>query len=184
MALGYVTDDEFESELNKSTPISSRVDIIEKRHRGRQEGDKNVPDSLQKIIGETSEIDGRQEALAIAKALGISASSVSAYANGSTSTSSYDKPKPELKFHITKAKQRIAKSASRKLKLALDNLTETKLQVATAREISGVAKDMSAVMKDMTVDSSSGENNDKKPFVIFAPQFIQENNFETIVVEE
>lgn len=179
MAIGVVTEEDFEKELKK-TP-----EVVIMPSPGRKEGDNNVPESLRKIIGETSVIDGRQEALTLAKAFGISASSTSAYAVGASSTASYDKPKKDIKDHIELSKKKIARSASQKLKLAIAHLTEDKLIETKAKDLSGVARDMAAVMKDMSPEVTSEGDGFKGPqFVIYAPQFRDERQFETIVVQE
>jgi hypothetical protein len=75
--------------------------------KGRKEGDNNVPNSIRAIIGETSNIDGRKEALALANSLNIS-SSVSAYANGVTSTKDYNGDKKESIVDVlTKSKNEL-----------------------------------------------------------------------------
>src|SRR5215510_1658905 len=114
MAMGIVSNKDFDSELSSlQTPkpvekIVKQVEVIDVPAKGRG-NNLEVPDALRKVIGETSAIHGRAEAVELASNFGISPSSVSAYANGSTSTSSYaDQPN---KDHITDAKQRISKKA-------------------------------------------------------------------------
>src|SRR5665213_3048163 len=116
MPLGIISDSDFECELNdslvkenQSNPIDGK--IIDLPTPGRGEGSLEVPESLRKIIGETSQIDGRPQAIDLASRFGISPSSVSAYANGSTSTKSYDSPNKDIRDHINKAKERISKKA-------------------------------------------------------------------------
>lgn len=185
MGMGIVSDDDFDSELSnsqiKSSPNKPQINTIEK---GRGNGNVAVPDSLRKIIGETNELDGRKEALALGQKFGISPSSVSAYANGATSTSSYDKPKEEIVNHIDRAKERITSKARAKLFGALKHMTDDKLQTATVKDLSGVAKDMSVVIKNMEPDNEQSKANNGKTFVIYAPQFKKEESFDTIVVKE
>lgn len=184
MAMGIVSDDEFESEienLNRNKNVDAT--IAELPHPGRQEGDNNVPDSLRKIIGETSEIEGRQEAIELAKQFGISGSSVSAYANGSHSTSSYDR-QPNLN-HINRAKERIGLRARKTLMRALSSITPDKLAESDAKELAGVARDMSAIVKDMEPETLKNPENSNSPtFVIYSPQFKEEKHFEIINLRE
>jgi predicted transcriptional regulator len=189
MGMGIVSDKDFDSALTdcvnpkpKPVPIAQIVDIT---RPGRKEGDVNVPDSLRQIIGDTNVTDGRQEAVALGKSFGISPSAVSAYAHGATSTASYDK-QPN-KSTITGAKERIAKKARAKLMLALTKLTPEKLDSAKARDIAGIARDMSQVMKNVEPDSSinSGVNTGGGPaFVFYAPQTREEKSYDIIQAKE
>ena len=185
MSIGIVEDDDFNKELEKiNRPIRAQVEILDKP--GRSEGDVNVPDSLRKIIGETAVIDGRQEALALAEMFDVSASSVSAYAKGATSTASYNSPTKTILSHINKSRVRSVKKASRVLQDALSSITPDKLNSVKARDLAGIAKDMSAVIKNLepSQDTSGADEGNKPQFVIFAPQFRDERNFDTIVVNE
>lgn len=189
MAMGIVSDKEFDSAFGdcvnpkpKSIPVAQIVDITS---RGRKEGDVNVPDSLRNIIGDTAVTDGRQEALALGETFGISPSAVSAYSKGATSTASYnDTPN---KANIDGAKQRIAKRARAKLMLALTHLTTEKLEGAKARDIAGIARDMSQVMKNVEPETTGkgGINTGDGPtFVFYAPQTREEKTYEVIQVKE
>lgn len=176
MPLGIVSDSDFEIELQQSEP-KQKADVIPMPTPGRKEGDNNVPDSLRKIIGETSQIDGRQEALALASHFGISPSSVSAYANGSTSTDSMDK-RPNLP-HINKAKEVIAKQARNKLRAALNHITNEKLEDSKAVDLASIARSMSGIVKEMEPEEVV-EKKDGPSFVVYSPQFKQENHYEII----
>jgi predicted transcriptional regulator len=190
--IGIVTDEELERELQsynrkESHPKTIEGTVVEKPSRGRSDGDKNVPDSLRKIIGEESLLNGRQSALEIASQFGISPSQVSAYAKGATSTATYDSPSKSLISHINKARQRAVKKASRTLNAALGAITQEKLDYTDADKLSGIAKDMSVIIKNLEPSQSSGEESSavKQPqFVIFAPQFRDERTFEHITVQE
>ena len=189
MAMGIVSQDQFEDELNilerrnNSTKTNARVDSIPTK--GRNEGDVNVPESLRKIIGETSVIDGRQEALTLARGLGISDSSVSAYAKGATSTTSYNSPSKSLIDHINTSRRRAIKRASNTMNRALGAITQEKLDYADVKDLSTIAKDMSVIIKNLEPPAESNQTEVKQQqFVIFAPQFKKEQDFETIQVNE
>lgn len=191
MPIGLVNDSEFEKELESYKPAttvpSGHVTIIESPSKGRSEGDTNVPESLRKIIGEESVINGRKEALALAREFGISPSSVSAYAKGATSTASYDTPKPAIIDHINKSRSRAIKRAGHVLTKALGAITQEKLDFTDADKLSGIAKDMSAIIKNLEPPKSSDSTPDAgkgAQFVIFAPQFRDERTFEHITVQE
>jgi len=190
VAIGIVSDDDFLSEMEslKSGSIRSRVkeaEVIDKPTRGRSDGDNNVPDSLRQIIGETAVIDGRQDALQLASMFGISPSSVSAYTNGATSTKSYDTPSKSIIAHINKSRQRSIKKASHVLKAALGAISQEKLDYTDARDLSGIAKDMSVIIKNLEPQQVVNEDAKQTPqFVIYAPSFKDERSFEVITVNE
>jgi predicted transcriptional regulator len=186
LAIGIVSDDELQNELDRLNGNKPEVQIVEKPTPGRNEGDVNVPDSLRKIIGEEAVINGRQSALALANMFGVSDSSVSAYAKGATSTSTIDKPKSSILSHINKSRERSIKRASKKMNEALDAITPDKLADVKARDLAAIARDMSVVIKNLEPEKSSGEGEEKNTpqFVIFAPQFRDERTFETMVVNE
>lgn len=183
MPMGIVSDKDFEKEVEKTdiTPIhdsKAKIHVIE---RGRPTGGVEVPDSLRKVIGETAINDGRQEALTLAKNFGISASSTSAYSNGATSTASYhDRVNGAT---IDNAKNKITSKALNKLKLALNHITPEKLENTKARDLAGVARDMSAVIKNMEPEptaEANGNKNNSPTFVFYTPQFVKQESFEVI----
>jgi hypothetical protein len=154
---------------------------------GRKDGDVNVPDALRQIIGEEAVLNGRKSALGLAGMFGISDSSVSAYAKGATSTASYNTPKPAIIGHINKSRARASKKAGKVLDAALGAITQDKLDYTDAKELAGIAKDMSVIIKNLEppADSSQSLKSDSSPqFVIFAPQFRDERSFDHITVQE
>lgn len=183
MPMGIVSDSDFDKELKRNqTNLPSEV-TIKPIDKGRGLGNVGVPESLRKVIGETSVTDGREEAVKLAESFGISPSSVSAYANGATSTSTYaDQPN---RTHIDQAKIRIASKARKKLMLAIGGITKEKLGEANARTLAGIAKDMSAVVKNMEPDTPKvPEGNSGPTFVIYAPQYRKEEHFEVVHAKE
>jgi hypothetical protein len=186
MPMGIVNNSEFEKELNNLTPPSpsskKEFEIVDMPAKGRG-NNPEVPDALRKVIGETSAIHGREEAIEFAKNFGISPSSVSAYANGSTSTTTYDE-RPNAN-HINGAKERIGKKALNKLALALGGITKEKLSEANARTLAGIAKDMSAVVKNMEPDAKSPTINENGPqFIFYAPQYRKEEHYDVVQAKE
>lgn len=185
MSIGIVSDTDFESETEKLKSVSVIKPEIIDINKGRGNGNVNVPDSLRKVIGETSVIDGRQEGLSLAREFGISPPSVSAYSNGATSTASYhDTPN---KPHINSAKERIAKSARIKLRAAISALTSDKLADTKAVDLSTIAKNMAGVVKAMEPDTTNNPNNNGTnlpTIVVYAPQFRHEESFEVVYAKE
>lgn len=179
MPLGIVTDSDFESELvNSEKPASRRVDIIPSPAKGRGEGNNEVPDSLRKVIGETGELDGRQEGLALAKSFGISPSSVSAYMNGANSTASYDET--PNKQHINDAKERVSRKARSKLFSALKHMTQDKLSDTNAVGLATIARNMSGIIKELEPEKSVDDDKKGVTFVIFAPPVHREEHYDVI----
>lgn len=201
MPIGLVSDDDLQKELNAYKPPTalkvvepkpvqseepvSGVIIEEIERAGRKSGDTNVPDSLRQIIGEEALLNGRASAVSLAAEFGISPSSASAYAVGATSTASYNEPKPSIIGHINKARERATKRAAKTLNAALGAISQEKLDYLDADKLSGVAKDMSVIIKNLEPKNTPTEDGAKTPqFVIFAPQFRDERQFEMITVNE
>ena len=201
MPIGITNDDDFNKELLKyskkdtsknvvpsSDSPSEVVDfsILDIPSRGRKSGDNNVPESLRSIIGETAILEGREEALDLASDFGISASSVSAYAKGATSTKTYNQPSQNIISHINKSRQKRINKASQIMKSAMNAITPEKLDYADVKDLSGIAKDMSVIIKNLEPkESATQTNNVSGPqFVIYAPQFKSESSFDVIEVKE
>src|SRR5262245_36957468 len=179
MPMGIVSDSDFAKEIARNQTTVKQPEIINLPTKGRG-SNPEVPDSLRKIIGETSITDGRQEAIDLAASFGISPSSVSAYSQGATSTATYaDRPNQS---HIDESKLKIARRARNKLMLAIGGITKDKLDVTKARDLAGIAKDMSAVIRNMEPEKPQTTNNNSGPtFVVYAPQFRKEEHFETVI---
>lgn len=186
MPMGIVADDEFEAVLKDcNTPSDNKISIIKPMTPiGRSDNDVNVPDSLRKIIGESGNIDSRQDALEIGRAFGISPSSVSAYTNGATSTASYHDKKDSIVDHIETGKLKIAKKAKKIAKLSLDKLSEEdKLDGCKAVELAQIARQMTGIMSDMEPEQKGSVHNGPS-FIFMVPPMKTEQAFETIVVKE
>ena len=192
MPMGIVSEKEFQTELENSQkapekplpevlPITGEIKDV---NRGRGENSVGVPNSLRNLIGEESITNGRHAAVELGKSFGISPSSVSAYGVGATSTATY-KERPNAPA-INGVKDKIAKRARGKLMAALHHITNDKLQGANAKDLAGIAKDMSAVVKSMEPDTpkAPGENSNGPTFVFYAPQFHKEEHYDIVHVKE
>jgi predicted transcriptional regulator len=203
MPMGVVSDSDFESELSNVVPTTTvptsttppdsfglitpgnipTAEVVDMPHRGRQEGDVNVPPVLQKIIGETANIEGRSAAVKLAEGLGISPSSVSAYTVGAKSTATYDKPDDELKEYITTRKKKLSKKALNRLNLALHHMTNMKFNDAKLGELVGVANCMSQVVRNLAPPEPKNptvEVNNKPTFLLYRPELKSEDKYEVI----
>lgn len=191
MAIGIVSDSDFDRELTRSekspAPELRPAQVIDVNRGGRSDGDNNVPESLRKIIGEESVLNGRASALEFAKGFGISDSSVSAYTSGKTSTAAPSK-NDKLASHLKKAKLNVAIRAKSKLNAALANITDDKLGDCKAVELAQIAKAMSGVIKDMEPsedrDNGGTANFNGPSIVLYNPGFTKENKFETVEASE
>lgn len=212
MGMGIVSDKDFDMESSNSgaireesnskpesvpspsiqsqfTPIQTVLDpemngVIVDTTRGRG-NNPSTPQGLRKLVGEESVINGRQSALELAASLGISPSSVSAYANGATSTATYDTPNTPLSNHLKESRIRVQKRARNKLMAALNHITTDKLAEAKPRDLAGIARDMSAVIKDMEPEKDAGPLGANAPqFIFYAPQFRDERHYDVIDAKE
>lgn len=166
------------NQSNESNPITGQiVDVT----RGRPSGAIETPNSVRKLIGEETITNGRQSALELAAMLGVSPSSVSAYSHGSTSTASYDE-QPNV-GHINHFKEKISIRARSKLMKALRHITEEKLKDAPLKIVASVARDMSAVVKNMEQEGPKTPNNGPT-FVFYSPQIRKEDSFDIILSKE
>ena len=202
MPLGIVSDKDFLKEVNNvqldKPAVVKKIDITEVNEpevidangkviqieRGRGANSTEVPNSLRRLIGDESISNGRQAALELAQSFGLSPSSVSAYTNGSTSTATYDK-KPNFDV-INGAKLRVSNKVRKKLLLAVDRITADKLDNCTARELSGVAKDMSQIMVNMEPKQEPNSKTEVNgpTFVLYTPQVKREEAFESVFAKE
>lgn len=178
MGFGIVSDEEFEKELSRAIQNYE----IKQIERGRKPGSREVPDTLRKIIGEEAAINGRQSGLQIAQQFGISESSVDAYKVGARSEATYnDRPASE---YINQAKARVAKRARNKLIQAIHHITEDKLAEAKAKDLAGVAKDMSAVIRNMEPEMKREDGQKGPTFIFYCPQTRSEDTFDAVFVGE
>jgi predicted transcriptional regulator len=184
--MGIVSDSDLELEIKKNGAKEGLYPEVKiPVPAGRKEGDRNVPPSLQKVIAQDAIENGRQSATELARSFGISPASVSAYTNGATSTASYNQPNQELKGHVNKVKQKIAGKARRRLNWALEGITEEKLQEASLKTVSQVAKDMAVVIKQMEPDEhGDSDKSTNIQVVLFSPAPMQEHEFPRIKAVE
>lgn len=189
MAMGIVSDEDFGEELGKCDSVIVEEqnrdvitgEIVEIDKGGRKEGDNNVPESIRKLIGEQAAVEGRESALNLARAFGISDSSVSAYQNGARSTSTYNQPDPALINHINNRKQVYTKRALKKLGMALNRMDQAKLADCTAPQLAHVASVMSNVVKNLepAIPEDSGEKRSGPTFVFMVPPTNDESKYGT-----
>lgn len=177
MPMLIVNDEEFNKELNKFIPPTDGKVVNIKRGRGDI---KEVPNELRKIIGEEAITNGNTQKLA--NLFGLSKSSIDAYKHGATSCASYNSPDEELNSHNNEVRDRITASARSKLMLALQEITPSKLSDVKARDAASIAKDMSAVVKNLEPSVPQTLNNTQ--VVVYTPIMVNEASFDHIMVNE
>lgn len=176
---GIVSDEAFESQLGRlSEPRPAKVVDF---NRGRGPA-KEVPTELKKIISEEA-IQGTP-AKELSKAFGVSESSISAYKHDATSTATYNQPNDELKEHNDAIRTDILDKSRSKLLIALESITVDKLNDAKARDAAGIAKDMSAIIKNLEPETNRGGAGINQQFIFYAPKSKKETDFETIELKD
>jgi len=175
MPVGLVSDEDFELE---------RALIIDRLPSGRKEGDRNVPDAVRKIIADEAITNGNDEAKKLARFFGVSNSSVSAYKNDAVSTASYDKPNEELALSNKATRNKLQGKALSKLESAIDALTDEKLQMSSAIQISSVVKNMSGTFNDLNDKGDGDKGINPGKFIIYAPIMMKDNEFKTVIVND
>lgn len=181
---GIVDDSDFESQLEslkKDSRVEPRAAKIVDINRGRG-NTPEVPSELRKIIGEES-IQGTP-AKELSKLFGVSESSISAYKNDATSTASYHESDVDLKTHNTAVRNDIIDKSRTKLLQALETITPEKLTDIKPRDAAGIAKDMSAIIKNMEPDHADRGGQVNQQFIFYAPRTKQESDFEIIDARE
>jgi hypothetical protein len=187
MPIGIVSSVEFEKELGgfNEGSVPTKGIIIETPKPGRKTGDFNVPDSLRKVIAETSIEEGSKESKKLAAAYGISGSSVSAYKVGAKSTASYDSPDDGLRSVVKDTKIRISSKAKSRLLKAIQHITDDKLEGAKVRDLAGIAKDLATVVKVMEPETKEASSTIAGPtFVFYTPPQKKEEQYETLLLKE
>ena len=191
MPLGVVDTDEFEKELKRAginsdtnesednkprAIIGELVDI----RRGRIPGSKETPEIIREIVGVEAANGAKNSTLM--RATGLSQSSISAYKNGATSTTTYHEPDPKLANKINITKERISNKAHSRLMMALREIKPESLVGIKPRDLAGIAKDMSAVVKNMEPSIQIQDNSTK--VVVYRPHMRDESEFDVITVSE
>lgn len=145
--------------------------------RGR--GDSlNVEPEIRAMIAEEAIRSGKTQ-LQIAQEYGVSPQAVEAYKNGATSLATYHEPKQELKQVVDQTKEDIAIRAKNKLAQCLEELSPEKIRGAKAKDIAGIAKDMSSVHKNMTADFDKSVNINNK-ILVYQPRMKEEDDYEVV----
>lgn len=177
MPLGILSDDVFQRELEALTagPVTAKiVPRIGQGSRGNE-----VPEVIRNLVAVEANKGSKQTELA--EAFGIPQSSVSAYANAMTSAGAEKKDEQLLQL-VNDTRKDISKSARDKLHLALESITHGEIAEAPLKVKSQVAKDMSAIVKNLEPEVQQGVNVNF--FEFHAPKMKDVNDYKVIDVTE
>jgi len=174
---GLVSNESFEAQLIAlATPRSKAKVVAIERGRGNK---KEVPIEVRKLVS-TDAINGDKS---LGRELGLSEASISAYKHDATSTSTYNEPNSELKKHNNEVREEILDGARGKLLAALENITTEKLEGAKVRDTAAIARDMSAIIKNLEPETSRG-NQLNQQIIFYTPKTKTENDFEVVEARE
>ena len=175
MSLGLVDDIAFQEELARLSG-AKKPDIIVKEREVRG---KEIPLEIKKLAAEDALNGGNQHE--IAKSYGITQPTVSAAENGMNATNTdVRKPNVDLLPFINTVKTKIVKRASSKVLKALDAITEEKIEGLSANKAAQLARDCTAIMKDMSVQESNNNQDNRVQIVIHAPRERSIDEFEVV----
>ncbi len=146
--MGIVSDQDFEKEIDSFSipikPVEKKSNVIDIA-KGRPEGKKEVPQPIRALIAEEAICGASPDS--IKEQFNTSLSSISAYKNDATSTASYHNPNALLKKANDILRDEVSSAARGRLMSAIRALDDKKISEAKARDIAGIAKDMSSIMK-------------------------------------
>ena len=166
------------------TDFAKEVEMLNVDYRtiekGRTVGKKEVPAEIRKLAASEALVGISVEE--IREKYNISASSISAYKNGATSTSSYHEPDKDLANNNRAVKATMSERAEAVGLEAIGLLTVEKLDKAKARDLAGIAKDMSSIMSNMR--EGGNDSGPKVNITIMVPAVKEESDFRVIDVGE
>lgn len=148
--------------------------------KGRGNGRTAVPLEIKKLAASEALVGISIEE--IREKYNISPSSISAYKNGADSTSSYHEPNKELADNNNRIKATMSERAEAVGLEAIGLLTVEKLDKAKARDLAGIAKDMSSIMSNMRENGNG--SGPKVNITIMVPPVREEQDFKVIDVGE
>lgn len=182
MPMGIVSEADFSKEIKKIPGQEDPKPIPQIREIEKGRGNKpETPDIIREVIGELAM--EKVPARVLAKEYNVSESSVSAYKVGAHSTATYSEPNPLLTKHIDSHREKLISKAKSKLDFALESITPNKLDETNAIGLSTIAKNMSAIVKDLEPPVPEASKNNIQ-FIFMAPKLKDESSYEVIEVSE
>lgn len=167
---------------------SRNVDIVseyidfETREIKRGRGDSlNLDDEKRKEIA-TLALTSGLTIDEVSRLTGSSPDAVNAYKHGARSEATYNEKDNPVGDHVREIKGEVTERATNKLMLAIEALTGEKVNASKARDIAGIAKDMSAVIKNMSNESGMNISNSK--VIVYQPRIKEEDDYVSISVDD
>lgn len=154
--------------------------VIPIKH-GRGAGVENLTPGMRELIATEALVSGKTIDQ-IAEEFGVSRDAVNAYKHGATSEATYNQPNHELATVVDNVKSEIKKEAQNKLLTAIQSLTDSKISQAKAKDIAGIAKDMSSVMRN--IDGPDGNIINNNRVLIYSPRLKEEDDYKVIEARE
>ena len=155
---------------------------IEQIKHGRGAGVENLTDEMRKIIAEEAILSGKSQE-EIAKEYGVSIDAVRAYKNGATSSATFNTPDAVLGPHVAEIKEEVKEQikthAQNALLTAIQSLTDSKISGAKAKDIAGIAKDMSSVLRNIEPQTNGPIINNNK-VLVYSPRVKEEDDYNVI----
>ena len=171
----------FHSDERNKDIVSEFINYnVEEIKHGRGEGRLNLDEEQRKEIATLAHTSGLTQE-EVAKLTGVSPSQVSAIKNAATSTSTYHTPNESLEPHIESIKTQLSNAAQNKMMEAILALSPEKIHGAKGRDIAGIAKDMSAIVKNLNNDGIVINNN---KVLVYKPRIKEEDDFDIITINE
>jgi hypothetical protein len=177
-----MNDEEIKERLNSEKNLCQVIE--KKRWKGRVEGSKNVPESVRELISKiknTSDDTGEE----IAEVFGVNESSVSRFSRGLVGGERVDAKLMETvrtaKLEKRDREDEAHEAALDVLMTSLSSLQPKLLDPELkARDISTIAKNMSAVAKDMKGGRDDGGVTNNTQVILFAPGRKKLSNYDFI----
>lgn len=177
------TPEEDKPEAPEINEIDNLLDASNDPYKIRQrERNLKGQTKIQTAIGTVSHIIGPTSTGPL---FGLSTQQTNAYQAGISTSKEYGQgapltpTNPERFKRMKSVKEQLAILASAKLKTALTSLTDEKIDECKATALSGIAKDMAAVMDKVTKETSKPESIH---FHIFRPEMKTVSEYTTVQV--
>ena len=147
--------------------------------RGKSKGDDYLDEEKRKEIATLALTSGMTNE-EVAEFCRVHPQTVSSFKNGEVANGT--ETNEELKEHVIEVKGEIQSAAKNKLLLAIEAITDEKIHSAKVRDIAGIARDMSSVIKNMSDNGGLTVQNNK--VVIYQPRIRDDDDFDVITVSE
>lgn len=172
--------DSNENLANRLVRNNGSLEIKKIEHGGgRSNGQKNLTENERAIIGASARAFGIKNT---AEAFGVSVSHTNSLAHGKVYRDGgreANKSHADLKNQIEDRLSDVKDVALEKLMLSLGLIDEEKLAESSAKDLSGIAANLSKVVEN---SSGGGKNNTQVNLVVYAPESRKVADYEVIEV--